>query len=697
MGWFIPVCIIAGLALALLLYYKSSFAKSKGIFSYPAILLISLRFLSITLLLFFLLSPMLKKVTERKEKPIVLIAIDNSKSVVLNKDSDYYKNEFQNQVAKFKDAISKRFEVQTVFFGDKITEKGKNDFSANRTNFSNLFNYLNQQYFNRNLGTVVVLSDGIYNEGKDPLALITDLKVPLYSVALGDTTVYKDLMIKEVISNSIAYSGNSFPVRIRIQAGKCSGSKAQLNVVHDNKVVASENFTINGNYFDKTMDARIDANKAGLQKYYISVSHLPNEINYTNNNRTVTVDVLENKKSVLFIAASPHPDVSAIKNSLSLQDNYHITTLLANDLPRTKPELEKLIGGYDVVMIHQLPARNNPARMLFEVLGSTNKPLFMVIGYQTSISQFNALETGLKIIQKKDLTNNVLPVIDNTFNYFNIADKAVELMPELPPLIVPFGEYKLSQESQILLKQRIGQLGSDLPLLVFINSINSRMAVLCGEGIWKWPLIEYKVNGDQRIFDDLMNKTIQFLSLKSDKRFFRFRDFRSSFYEDEQVIIHAEVLNQSYEMLKAARIKMIVTDAGNKKRELFFQETDQGYTLDLGYMLPGNYTYKAITSINGKEQAISGEFSVNTVDLEYLNTIADHNLLYKMAKDHEGKLFYPGQLKELADEINDNKNIKPMTFFESKILEFIEMKWIFFLILILLSAEWFFRKFYGSY
>lgn len=695
--WFIPLCIIVALALSLLLYYKSSFAKEKGLFSYPVLMLTALRFISITLLLFFLLSPLLKKVSERREKPIIVIAVDNSRSILLTKDSTYYKNEFSKAIENLPKDISNRFDVQTLTFGDKVTQNGKLDFTNNRTNFSNLIDYIGQQYYNRNLGAVVIASDGIYNEGKDPLPLLADTKVPVYTIAMGDTTVHKDLLIKEVLANSIAYSGNSFPIRIRVQASKCGGSKAQLNVIHDNKLIATQNFEISGNYLDKSFDIKVDASTAGLQRYIISVTHLTNEINYINNSRLLFVDVLENKKSVLFIAASPHPDVSAIKNSLTAHDNYQTKTMLAFELPRTKPELEKLIAAYDVILIHQLPARNNPARELFDAIETKKVPVFIVIGNQTSIPQFNLLETGLKIIQRNDLTNNVLPVLDNSFNYFNLPDKAAEIVPELPPLIVPFGDYKITQEAQMLMKQRIGQISSDMPLLVFINSINSRTAVLCGEGIWKWALIEYKEKGSQVVFDELMNKSFQFLSVKADKRLFRFRALRSTFYEDEHISFNAEVLNKSYEMLKAAKVKMIVTDQNNKKREFLYQETEDGYSLDMGYLLPGIYKYFATTNINGIDEKLTGEFSVNTVDLEYINNIADHNLLYKIAKEREGKMYQPQQINDLVKELNSNKNIKPMTFFESKIQELIELKWLFFVIVILLTAEWFFRKFYGSY
>jgi hypothetical protein len=697
LGWFVPLCIIAGIALALLLYYKSSFSKVKGIFSFPALLLTFLRFVTISLLLFFLLSPLLKNERERQEKPIILIAADNSRSIILNKDSGYYKTEFKSLIEKLPKDISGRFEVHTLTFGSEVKMNGIYDFTYNRTNFSNLLDYIGQQYYNRNLGAIVIASDGINNEGKDVIPLIADLKVPVYTIAMGDTTIYKDLLLQDIITNSIAYAGNNIPVRIQIQAGKCNGSKTQLQIRSENKVIASENFTITSSYFNKSFELNVIAEKAGLQRFIITLSQLDGENNYSNNSRSVYVDVLENKKSVIFIAAAPHPDVSAIKNSLTLHDNYQTKTILAAELPRSKQELEKLLAVHDIVVLHQLPSRTNPARDLLDAIETQNKPVFFILGSQTSIPQFNSLETGLKIIQKRDLSNTVLPVMDNTFNYFNLPDKIIELIPELPPLAVPFGEYRISQEAQVMMKQKIGQTVSNMPLLIFINSINARFGVLCGEGIWKWPLIEYKLNGNQLIFDELMNKSIQFLSVKADKRFFRFRELKSQFYEDEHVSFIAEVLNQSYEMLKGAKVKMTITDQSNKRKDYLFQEIDNGYNLDMGYLKPGSYRYVAVTNINGKDFSLTGELSVNEVDLEYMNTIADHNLLYKLAMAREGKMFYPAQTADLVKELNNNKNIKPMSFFESTISEFIEFKWLFFLIVILLGTEWFMRKFYGSY
>ena len=83
-----------------------------------------IRFLVVFILCFLLLEPMIKWVTERKEKPILVLAIDNSESMKQSKDSSYLNNLFGNDLASFKEAVSNRFDVVTYTLGEK-TKKEK--------------------------------------------------------------------------------------------------------------------------------------------------------------------------------------------------------------------------------------------------------------------------------------------------------------------------------------------------------------------------------------------------------------------------------------------------------------------------------------------------------------------------------------------------------------------------------------------
>ena len=75
----------------MLLYYKNS--KLKDLSKRMIVLLGSLRFFSLFLISFLLLEPLLNTEFRKVEKPIVVIAQDFSASVLLNKDSLFYKTD----------------------------------------------------------------------------------------------------------------------------------------------------------------------------------------------------------------------------------------------------------------------------------------------------------------------------------------------------------------------------------------------------------------------------------------------------------------------------------------------------------------------------------------------------------------------------------------------------------------------------
>ena len=81
----------------------------------------------------------------------------------------------------------------------------------------------------------------------------------------------------------------------------------------------------------------------------------------------------------------------------------------------------------------------------------------------------------------------------------------------------------------------------------------------------------------------------------------------------------------------------------------------------------------------------------------FTHTIANHQLLYLLAKRSGGAMMYPHQFDILADLLNGKEDIKPISHSEKKLSDMINLKWIFFLLLSLLSLEWFIRKINGAY
>ncbi len=203
--------------------------------------------------------------------------------------------------------LGKSYAVKTFSFGDKISEQLDFNYRDKQTDFSQLMNELTVRFSNRNLGAVIIASDGLYNKGGSPINVLSDLKIPFYTIALGDTTVKKDLILTKVNHNKVAFLGNTFPVEIVLDARQCAGEKARLSIQKDTSEIFSKSIEISGNRYHGSIPVFLEARAKGIQHYRVQLSKLNGEINFINNSIDIFIEVQENRQKVLILADAPHP------------------------------------------------------------------------------------------------------------------------------------------------------------------------------------------------------------------------------------------------------------------------------------------------------------------------------------------------------------------------------------------------------
>ncbi|MBI3481663.1 MAG: hypothetical protein HY015_01565, partial [Bacteroidetes bacterium] len=121
-----------------------------------------------------------------------------------------------------------------------------------------------------------------------------------------------------------------------------------------------------------------------------------------------------------------------------------------------------------------------------------------------------------------------------------------------------------------------------------------------------------------------------------------------------------------------------------------------GERYSIGGLKEGTYFYSATTEINSKRENASGQFSVVAQNIESQNLVADFGLLRKLASATGGNFYRSNEMNQL---ISDYKKIeaKSLIHSEESFNPLVQAKWFFFLLLALISAEWFLRKYLGGY
>jgi hypothetical protein len=325
-----------------------------------------------------------------------------------------------------------------------------------------------------------------------------------------------------------------------------------------------------------------------------------------------------------------------------------------------------------------------------------NTPVWYILGNQSNLGQYNSISNLAKISTRMGQVDQVSPAFNKGFTIFRYTPEQAALLQKLPPVSVPFGEYKMGANTEVILYQKVGALVTNKPLLAVNTEKNKKSAVMAGEGLWEWWLEEYNLTEKHEAVDDLVSKLVQYLSAKEDKRKLRVYPVADEFLDTEKVVFEAETYNDIYERIYDIPVRLQVTSEENKTNNYSFTNSESNSRFEISGLTKGIYTYKATAQVQGKTETVTGEFRVKDLQLEALTTTADHNLLRKLADATNGKFYLPAQVDQLTATLTNNP---PPDVIQSseELLELIHLKWLFFLLLALLTIEWGTRKYQGAY
>lgn len=675
--WFILFCLLAGLAYAYFLYRKKNTEVSNTI-HYS---LFTIRFLTVSLLCFFLLNPLIKSTTSYTEKPLILIATDNSASVIKNKDSVFYRSEFRSSLHKLSDALSEKYEIHFLKFSSEVKEDSSLDFSGKETNISNLFSEIQNNYEGKNVGAVVLASDGLYNTGSNPLYDIDRANYPVYTIALGDTTFQRDAFIKKINHNQTAYIGNQFPVEIQVQAGDLQGKEAVLTISRGGTKITEQSVKYTSSNHNAILNFLLAADKSGIQRYDASLSIVDGEQNRTNNNMSFVIDVIDKREKILITANAPHPDINALKQAIESNQSYEVEVRMAENFNGS-------LKPYSLVILHQIELRNPVAKKIQAEIAT----------HRTSVWQFAKNDfwafSSVKLIATTPKYNEAEPGFNEGFGLFTVSNELKNYIKEFSAVSCPLSTYKVANGATALLNQQIGQVKTDNPILIFSDENGQKSALFCGDGMWRWRLHDYADHENSNLFDELVQKTVQYLSVKADKSFFKVFT-KKIINENDAVEFDAEAFNPSYELINDPEVSMVITNSDKKQFTYTFSKTNNSYHLNAGNFPPGDYSYEAKVKIGNEIYVQKGQITVKPLLAELTNTTADFSLLYNISKKTGGQMFYPKQMDALQKKLLENENIKTLVHEQKQVNDFINLKVVFFILLVFLSLEWFIRKYNG--
>jgi hypothetical protein len=689
--WYIVLCLIIGIVLSGVLYYRASYFPATS--RWMKTLLAFFRFLAISILSLLLLSPVLKYSKQESKKPIIVFAQDESASIKSETDS-LTLQQYGQDLDRVIDDLSQQYEVRQFAFGESFRPGIEYLFEDKSSNHSAVLEYIGDLYGDQNLGAVVFATDGIFNEGKDPRYANLAFSAPVFTIALGDTTPDRDLLVRQIFHNNIAYLGDRTAVQIDISAFNCLGAQSAVQVFRvagdENVLLQNIPIRVDQEDFFRTVELDIPQDHVGLQRFRVALTGISGERSLSNNRKDFFVDVIDARQKILLLAASPHPDIAAIKSSLEKNKNYEIVTALLN-------KFTGQLADFNFVILHQLPARGLQTSTILREINERQIPRMMIVGVQSNLAGFNQYQQLIEIRPKAASFNEVQAIDNRAFSFFRTSDRFQQNIGNFPPVAAPFGDYSVAPSTEVLLRQRIGKIDTDFPLLVIGEDNGVKNAILCAEGIWKWRLYDYLQHENHDIFDELITKTIQYASLKEDKRKFRVFQEKNLLAENEEALFDAELYNQSFQLVNEPEVNINIVNSNGETFSFAFTRKNESYYLNAGKLPVDDYTWSASTQFEGERHTANGQFSVQAIEKESYATVANHHILTQLSENTGGSMIYPADVSRLSEILNAGNQLKPLFYQVVNTRNAIHLKALFFLLLFLLTLEWALRRYLGTY
>ena len=651
-------------------FYKATYKTSRNkIYAF-------IRFLSVFGLLFLLINPTYKQVTYAIVKPSLAIAVDNTASIAYLQ----YDDQSRALVSRFRESepLQEAFDVQFYSFGQKFNRLDSLNFTDKQTNISNVLRSLDDIY-GAEVAPVVLLTDGNQTYGEAYQYLSKNINQQIYPVVLGDTIVYDDLKLGQVNVNRYAYINNKFPVEIFATYNGGNTVSSQLSVSSGGKIVHSERVVFSPEKASQVFNLLLPATGVGVRQYAIQLSPNTSEKNTKNNNKNFAIEVIDQKTNVLIVSSITHPDMGMLKKSI--ESNRLRTVTFSTPL-----ESIGKLNDYELIILYQPDAR---FKNVYERLSSLAKNSITIAGASTDWNAVNTFQTTIN----QEITGQLEDVqgeLNVNFSAFVIDDIGFS---NFPPLKTSFGDVNFKTEVDVALTQTIGSLQTENPLIATTDTNGQREVYILGEGLWRWRAQSFINKRSFEDFDNFIDNLVQYAA--SNKKKSRLNiDYESFYYGNGDVTLYAQYFDKNYTFDARARLSIRVVNEETKKvTDIPLLLKKNTYQVAMNNLEPGSY--KFTVSVIDQGLARSGSFTIVPFEIEQQFLNANVTELRAMASNTSGSLYTSAAADQLITDLIQDVRYKPVQKSTEKIVPLIDWKWLLFIIALLLSIEWFMRKYNG--
>jgi uncharacterized membrane protein len=298
-----------------------------------------LRVALLAVLVFCLMQPALTLSTVVPQQNFVGVLMDDSRSMQLADEdgtvrSSFFTEAFTPEESPLIQALSERFVLRFFRFSDvarRVDGLGEMTFDGTHTNLANALDAARAELSGVPLSGLVVVTDGA-DTGERPLTeAIVPLQaagVPVFTVGLGDESLEPDIELGRVELPRTALQGSTLMVDVVVtQSGLRRGSTVPVIVEDDTRILAEESVELGPDGEPVVTRIGIELQEAGVRRVSVRIPIQPGERVDRNNARNAWIDVVGESEKILYFEGEPRWEVKFMRRAVADDDNLQLVLL----------------------------------------------------------------------------------------------------------------------------------------------------------------------------------------------------------------------------------------------------------------------------------------------------------------------------------------------------------------------------------
>lgn len=540
-----------------------------------------------------------------------------------------------------------------------------------------------QDLSGQNLAGIILLTDGRQVPRQASDAMIDSLKadgIKIFPIVVGSQRPVKNVAIASVKALDSVFQGDDVLVHVQVRSeGLQENQPVEVALIDEatghvldgpDGKPAVKSVSLNDGLTDVEMQFKPIA--AGMLNLTVKVAPQSGELAHEDNQRTVQIDVLDAKITVLYVDGYPRWDYRYIKNTLIRDKTIQVSCLLTSaepgfvqegDLPiRRFPETMQELTAYDVILFGDVDPQqfsSSQLELLKEYVSQQGGGFGMVAGLRWSPQAYahTAVATILPV-ELKDaqvsspapLTQVLRPTItpigmdSSIFRFFTDPQVNQQYLHTRWPGIYWY-------YSGIAAKPGVGQVlavdsshtgagGHDAPILVTGRYGAGRTMFLATDDSWRWRYYQ-----GEHVFDTFWVQQLRTLSRgrKAGQRRAILRSDRPSYELGERITANLDILDARLLSSLPAELPVKITSADGQllAEHILRRQTDESTSLSGRYTASwtadriGSQTL-TVAALSDEDKDIQLPVDVQAPRLELIDPSIDPAFLQHLAQQTGG-------------------------------------------------------------